>query len=561
MVVAVLMKGGQTAEIGTRFRLGPGDSPEAYELVDDILDPEGYLPVKVPQIVQFSPKTGALLEIRTPRDLMILEKMYANSILLGDDSDAGWGIRYAREFDMTGDSKLFPPRSTWEAKGYQPDEYGHWLKGEWKPYEGNGAIVDRPDGLILSANGDLAIHIDDVEDIALPLYQGVMIQQLDSYAAAYLGGSGNQAKWEPQNWSSKSIQPQFLMGLQSYQENSEFVGDVKIAFRDITNATNERTMISSGVLNFPCGNILGILRLPSEFDGAAISSLIACLTSFAYDAQARNRIGGTHLNWFVVEETAVLPFKEIPQSVGLLCARLLFPIHKAARIWAQLKVRHNLEDQHWRQLWALTPYERLRLRCILDAVVAHLYGLDEDDFRWILRDCDHPIEIVNDKAQARKFDPKGFWRVDKDKPPELRHTVLSQIAFHDLQTMGLEAFLALNDGEGWMLPETLRLSDYGLGTDDRARMPQPVAEVLGDRFLPWQLEGTVEASWAECEKHANLLKRLLGTPEPTLEANPTYEPIPPADPSFHPPTDLFGNPLSTDLFGNIVEPPKKRKRK
>ena len=31
------------------------------------------------------------------------------------------------------------------------------------------------------------------------------------------------------------------------------------------------------------------------------------------------------------------------------------------------------------------------------------------------------------------LDPKGFWRVDKDKDPELRHTILTLIAFHDVQ--------------------------------------------------------------------------------------------------------------------------------
>jgi len=68
--------------------------------------------------------------------------------------------------------------------------------------------------------------------------------------------------------------------------------------------------------------------------------------------------------------------------------------------------------------------------------------------------------------------------------------------------------LNLNDGEAWMLPETLRLADYGLGHDDRAKEPQPVAARLGSRFLPWQLEGTPEESWAECEHHAKNLCRL-----------------------------------------------------
>ena len=36
---------------------------------------------------------------------------------------------------MTNDSRLFPPRPQWEAKGYRPDEYSRWLLGDWRPIE------------------------------------------------------------------------------------------------------------------------------------------------------------------------------------------------------------------------------------------------------------------------------------------------------------------------------------------------------------------------------------------------------------------------------------------
>lgn len=548
MVVATLVKDGKTEAIDTRFRLGPGDSPEAYELIDDMLDPEGYLPVKVPQIVQFSPKTGALLEIRTPRDLMILEKMYANSILLGDESDAGWGIRYATEFHMTGDSKLFPPRSTWEAKGYQPDEYGHWLKGEWKDFAG-----ERSTDLILSANSDRAIHIDDIEDVALPLYEGRMVGQFDFSEKGYVSGTGRKAVWHEIPFSEKVMEPQFLMSNSAFRENATSPG-LKIGFLAIGSATNTRSMICTALYRSPCGNAVPTLEPSGKYSRGLL--LTSILNSYTFDFSLRNRFGGVNLNYFVVEETPTIKPELITnyKSIALKIAGLCWCSETFAQAWLELNSEIQ-SQQSWKKLWAITPYERLRLRCILDAVVAYLYGLAEDDFRWILRDCDHAIEIINDKAQARKFDPKGFWRVDKDKPPELRHTVLAQIAFHDLQTHGLETFLSLNHGEGWMLPETLRLSDYGLGRDDRARMPQPVAEILGDRFLPWQLESSIEDSWTECEQHADRLKRLLGTPEPASA------PLPPADPNFQPPTDLFGNPLPTDLFGNVIEEPKKRKRK
>ena len=75
------------------------------------------------------------------------------------------------------------------------------------------------------------------------------------------------------------------------------------------------------------------------------------------------------------------------------------------------------------------------------------------------------------------------------------------------QEKGIEAFLSQNNGEGWMLPETLRLADHGLGHDDRAKEPQPVASRLGPRFYDWQLAQSPEESWKECHLHA---RNLLG---------------------------------------------------
>ena len=86
---------------------------------------------------RFSPHSGAILEIRTPRDLEIVKKLYANGVLLGDKSPDGWNIRYHHR--VPHDERLrscFPPRWKWEDKGYRPDEYGHWLLGNWQPYDG-----------------------------------------------------------------------------------------------------------------------------------------------------------------------------------------------------------------------------------------------------------------------------------------------------------------------------------------------------------------------------------------------------------------------------------------
>jgi hypothetical protein len=132
----------------------------------------------------------------------------------------------------------------------------------------------------------------------------------------------------------------------------------------------------------------------------------------------------------------------------------------------------------------------------------------QGDLEYVLQDCDSPSPhgISN-----------GFWRVDQDIDPELRRTILTLLALHDLEKAilecagdlekGIEAFLAQNNNEGWMIPEILRLSDYGFGHDDRAKQLQPVANRLGPRFYDWQLVQFSEESWRECNLHA---RNLLG---------------------------------------------------
>ena len=515
MVVLSVNKGGCTDTVATRFRLGPGDSPEAQELETDILNDANYLSVPAQQIKRFSPNTGALLEIRTEQDLKILEKMYQNGVLLGDRSPQGWGIQYATEFHMTNDSKLFPPRPKWEEKGYRPDEYGHWLKGNWQPYNGEPSILKRPEGLVLSVDGEWAIAVDEVEDIALPLYQGVMMGQFDFSASAYIEGSGNRSVWEPLSWINKHLQPQFLMSRVNYIDNTKASRSLKIIFRDITNSTNQRTLLSSLTPDFPAGNKTPILEPLGDLTNKIF--LCGILNSYVFDFSLRQRLGGTTLNYFILEEAPLSKRTEESDPITKLTAQLNLASNIFSNYWLQLRKLFH-KDSYLKSLLAFTTYERLRIRCILDALIANLYSLTVEDFAWIVRDCDHPAKKVCDNSYARTLNPKGFWRVDKEKDPELRHTVLSLIAFHHLKQIGLEAFLNLNDGEGWMLPETLRLADYGLGHDDRAKEYQPVAARLGDRFLPWQLEGTPEESWAECERHAANLRKLLGNQPTAINA-------------------------------------------
>lgn len=543
----VLRKGGQTEAIEAAFM--------RHNLEDWAEAERHTLSYPRDRIQVFSPYSTAILEIRSERGLEVLEKMYANGVLLGDQSEQGWKIQYATEFHMTNDSKLFPPRPRWEQKGYVGDEYGHWLKGKWHGFSGGRHILARDAGVILSADGTQAIALEDVEDVALPLYQGVMINQFDSCAKGWTGGTGLTASWQILPPAENRLLPQYLMSLENYSNTSKASHGWKIGYRPIARTTDKRTWIGTLISNLPAGNSIGYFLSNIETPSKSLL-LLGLLNSFAYDWQLRNRVSGTNLNWFVMEETALPTGLTVGnRDIEKLVIKLIGVTTRHAYEWKTLSFANGKTG--WKSMWAITLHERLRIRVILDAISAYSYGLRQKDMEWILNECLYPADQASDKMFSRRLDPKGFWRVDKEKDPELRHTVLTLIAFHDLQEKGVDAFLAQNNGEGWLIPETVRLADYGLGHDDRAKEHQPVASRLGPRFLPWQLEATPEQSWAECERHAENLRLLLGD----LVEEPQPQPLTLAESGldYSPVTNLLGEPLQRDLFGNVLVPKRKRK--
>jgi len=286
--ITIVQKGGHTLAIKSafsRYFIGEWENAEMY-----------IMPYSSEQVKKFSPKSKSLLESRTQKDLDVLEKIYSNSVLLGDDSPQGWGIEYAREFDMTTDSKLFPPRPKWEAQGYIADEYGHWLKGNWQELAENQdswqEILNRPNGVILSRDKSQFIYIDDVEDIALPLYEGRMIGQFDFSEKGWVSGKGRSAEWKDISFNSKTFKPQFIMSYKDLLNRESFKG-LRSAFLAIGSSTNARSMISSVITEIPCGNSVPILKTNLKSLGELKLTLI--LNSFVYDFSLRARLGGINV--------------------------------------------------------------------------------------------------------------------------------------------------------------------------------------------------------------------------------------------------------------------------
>ena len=373
-------------------------------------------------IYKFSPNNFIILEAEYQEDIDIITKVYDSSVSLETCNSNEWNIHYyAEEFNMTHDSKLF-------------------------------ISSDKLDGVDLEDIGYGRYKIS--EQIVLPLYQGAMIWQYDFAYQKF------EKDWIYQDFEKKEIFAKNYMLYKDYLKRRKSIDSIKIVARKVQSTTNERTKVVSVIPDYPTGNSLAVINSDKPLVYVSIAN------SFVFDFILRKRMSQNNVSMFYLEEMPIPKDTRFIKEISMMTAKLNLCNKIFADKWILLKNKYKeLEEINWYSLWALTDSERLRLRCILDAVISEMYGLDYEDLAWILKDDE--------------TDPKGFWRVDKDKPANMRHTTLTLVAFKRLKEVGIEEFLK----EDWQLPKD-------------------VAEAMGPRFLDWQLEKSVEESWEECEQHA-----------------------------------------------------------
>jgi hypothetical protein len=92
-----------------------------------------------------------------------------------------------------------------------------------------------------------------------------------------------------------------------YYSDKDWDKDWLLGFRDITNATNERTVIAGVMPLAGMGNQMPLMFPDEQEDKRMYAALVANLSSLALDFFARHKVGGTHLNFFIAKQIAVLP--------------------------------------------------------------------------------------------------------------------------------------------------------------------------------------------------------------------------------------------------------------
>lgn len=268
-----------------------------------------------------------------------------------------WGIKFLQcLFNMTSASHLFHTRQELEADGWE-------LRGN---------IFVRPN--------------DDTRQY-LPLYEGKMVHQFNHRWATFVDiDEVRDTNLEERQNREFSVLPRYwVCEIEVWRklEDAKWQHGWLMGWRDVTNATNERTVVG-GV--FPLGCVGHTLPLWMSLFRQYFY-LPAILNSIVCDFFARLKVGGLHLTYFIAKQLPIIssgflicPFMKQPD---LTVADWLKPRILELTYTAE-DLRPFAEDMGYDgEPFVWDDERRFQLRAELDAAFFHLYLPANADGTWI----------------------------------------------------------------------------------------------------------------------------------------------------------------------------------
>ncbi|MCS6810076.1 MAG: N-6 DNA methylase [Tepidimonas sp.] len=165
-----------------------------------------------------------------------------------------------------------------------------------------------------------------------------------------------------------------------------------MGWRDICRATDERTVIASVVPRVGVGNKIPLLFPSVDISAARSAALLGNLSAMALDFVARQKIGGTTLNYFYIKQFPVLPPDRYTDAdLAFIVPRVLELTYTAHDLQAWYDDLAAYDPRPVADQGRPFPWDaerRALLRAELDAYYARLYGLTRDELRYILDPAD-----------------------------------------------------------------------------------------------------------------------------------------------------------------------------
>lgn len=353
-------KGGSTGRFDAAFRINPREAVDADHLAEFLRDLREHIELTPELVRKTSPDSLSVMELKSPVDVAAVRKMLEYP-MLGDEVEGRWGLRLCRQLHMTDDSDLFNTAN----------------------------IAGR-----------------------VPLYEGKMIHQFRSPII------------EPRYWLDPVAATQRLMDSRRrrYTESARDAGASTVerspitpdsshyllAFRKVARNTDERTLIvtvippdvitgDSLTTHQPCEDRFehGKHREVDTLSPRVLLYAVATLNSYVVDWMVRMRVSA-NVNMFYVYQ---LPVPRLTEDDP----RLLPIAMRAAKLTCTSPEFDALAKSVGlgsHKKGVTDPEARAQLRAEIDGLVAHLYGLTEEEFAHVLRTFPVVPEPVREAARS-----------------------------------------------------------------------------------------------------------------------------------------------------------------
>jgi len=351
----------------------------------DLADVGRHVTLAADDFALLNPNTGTCPIFRSRRDAELTRAIYRRVPILvnearGEDTNP-WGASFMQGlFNMASDSGLFRTREQ----------------------------LENADGRL---EGNLFYRGDERY---LPLYEGKMVHQFDHRYGDYaMRPDGSLDSQLPDVPVERMQDPTFTPMPRYWVQEREVASRLDdrwrkewlFGWRDITNATNERTTISAV---FPRAAAGGIHLMITASSGALQSCLVSALNSFVVDYVARQKTRGVHLAFFTMKQLPVLPPRVFegtaPWSPGATVVDWIAPraCELSYTAWDLEAFGRGVGWQGPPFRW--DPERRFLIRCEIDAAFFHLYGIQRDDADFILDTF--PIVRRNDERRYGEYRSK-----------------------------------------------------------------------------------------------------------------------------------------------------------
>ena len=345
--------------------------------IDHLLDPRRIYTLRTDDFARLNPNTKTCPVFRTSSDAKLTAKIYRNSTILYNETNGNnpWNVKFGSMFNMSTDSYLFRTYAQLTAQG--------------ATFNGNTFIT---------ADGETYV----------PLYEGKMIWHYNHHFGSWptegeRPNSINMPSLDELSNPDSYTTPWYWVPLSAVNDRLvkydkdgnvvwEWIHSWMLCFRDISKSTNERTMIATIVPKQGFNN-----KTPIIFEESGIlDGIIMCgiLSSIVFDYVTRQKVGGKSMNFFYVKQFPILTPDQIPSAmqwqIVKRVAELCYFNHDmdgwASELWDEMseEQRSELPQLGNLQPWIYNPERRAILQAELDAIFAHLYGLNTEDLRYIL---------------------------------------------------------------------------------------------------------------------------------------------------------------------------------